>query len=84
MRKRLFALAALCTVLGCAAPSDLPAPASSRPIVGHVRVRGHVFDLTVDTVEARGGDVDLHRATAQHEPEVWADTDDRFFDRGDR
>lgn len=84
MRAGLSALALF--VLGCAAPSDLPPPTGSgHPIVGHVRVRGRILDLTVETVEARGGEVDLHRATARHEPEVWAGTDDRYFDRaGDR
>jgi hypothetical protein len=85
MRTSLLVLTVLFTMLGCAAPSDFPAPTSGPPIVGHVRVRGRVFDLTVESVDARGGEVDLHRATAQHEPEVWADTDERFFDRdGDR
>lgn len=71
------------TVVGCTAPSELPAPGAGRPVVGHVRMRGRTLDLTVDTIDATGGDPELRRATARHEPEVWAGTDERYVDRDD-
>jgi hypothetical protein len=75
MRAILFA-AMMIVLPSCGGPSDLASSPSDRPIVGHLRVRGETIDLSVDTLDARR-DIDLHRATAQ----VWAGTDDRFFDR---
>jgi len=84
---RVVVLSVLLVVLpSCGGPSDLAAPiASERPIVGHLRVRGETIDLTVDVLDARSP-IDLHRATARRgTAQVWAGTDDRFFDRdGDR
>ncbi len=72
-------------LLACSAPGEAPPPTrGGHPIVGHVRLRDRTIELTVDTLDARGGDVDLRRATAHHEPEVWADTDPRLFEPDDR
>ena len=68
------------SVLGCSAPS---VPAS--PVVGHVRMRDRVIDLTVDQFDTRTATElhELRHATAQHEVEVWADVNARElrFDR---
>jgi hypothetical protein len=81
---RAISILGLVALASCAAPGDLPAPSgSARPVVGHVRMRGRIIDLTVDSVDAREGVIELRRATAHHEaePAVWAGTDDRFFER---
>jgi hypothetical protein len=77
---RALLLASSFLLASCGGPSDLVA--HDRPVVGHLRVRGATIDLSVDSLEAHAPiDVDLHRATAQ---QVWAGTDDRFFDRDAR
>jgi hypothetical protein len=68
------------SVLACSTP-----PAVAPPVVGHVRMRDRVIDLTVDQFDTRTATElhELRHATARHQAEVWADVNARElrFDR---
>ena len=63
---------------GCAAPVGSPA---GSPIVGHLRLRDRVIDLSVASLTADRDGPELRDMTASRAPLVWAGTDERVLTR---